>query len=120
MTNPVGTRIHIDISPDHKNGGTPVEDLDKKGNAYSNALAGLSRNLKAVLLFRVHPDSFSTYLQARSMADAARLPAGWEVNGSNSYRFMVEDIEVNRLKEPPPPPDKPPGPRPPPLKPKLD
>ena len=122
VTNPTGTRVQIDIKPDLKNGGTPLEDLDKKGNAYSNALAVLSRNLKAVLLFRVHPDSFSTYLQARRMADEAKLPAGWEVNGSPSYRFTIEDLEVNRLKEPPPPPPNqpPPKPGPPPLKPKLD
>jgi hypothetical protein len=120
ITNPIGTRLQIDIKPDLEAGGTSIEDLDKEGNAYSNALAALSRNLKAVLLFKVHPDSFSTYLQARSMADAAKVPAGWEVNGSPSHRFVLPDIEVNRLKEPPPAPAKPPGPTPPPLRPKLD
>ena len=118
-TNPVSNRLHIEIKPDLKEGGTPLADLGKKGNAYANAVTALARNLKAVLLFKVNPDSFNTYLQARTMADNVKLPAGWEVSGGPSHWIQLTDIEVNRLEEPPERKD-PPGPKPPPLKPKLD
>lgn len=120
VTNPFGTRVQIDIRPDLEKGGTSLEQLGQKGNAFANALTAISRNRKAVMLFKVRPDSFNTYLQARTLADNSKVPAGWEVNGNGSHRFVIPDIEVNRLKVPPPAPDKPPSPKPPPLKPKLD
>lgn len=120
IANPVSTRLQMAITPDLAKGGTPMEDLEKTGSEFSKAAAGLKSNIRSVVLFHVNPDSFHCYLKARALLDKAKIPAGWEVWGGNSWRFTIGDVEVKRLKEPSPPPEKP-GPKPPPpIGPKLD
>eukprot|EP00903_Cladosiphon_okamuranus_P003528 g3526.t1 len=120
---PTSNRITIVISPDLEKGGTPTEELRTPGSNYSKAALVMSRDFNSVLLFQVSPDSFHTYLEARRLADKAKIAAGWEINGSRHFRINLPDIEVKRIEEPPPKPEKPPGPRPPtppPIGPKLD
>lgn len=119
IANPTTTRLAMVITPDPEQGGTPLSELTQQENAFSITLGILGRDTRSVLMFRVHPDSFATYLEARTLADAARIPAGWEVNGSPNYWMPIPDIEIKRLEEPPPPPENP-GPPPPPQPPKLD
>ena len=122
IANPTGTRLQMQITPDLEKGGTPIGELEKKGSNFSNIATKLKSNIRSVVLFRVNPDSFNTYLKARGLLDRAKIPAGWEVSGAGNYRFMIPDVEVKRLQEPPPPPPdaKPAPPKPPPLGPKLD
>ncbi|MEP4807880.1 MAG: hypothetical protein ABJ118_04785 [Luteolibacter sp.] len=120
-TNPTSNRIQLVITPDLEKGGTPTGELATPGSGYSKAAVVISRDFKGILLFRVSPDSFDTYLEARTLADKANIPAGWEINGAPFYSVTIDDIEVKRLEEPEPRPDntpRPPGP--PPVKPKLD
>lgn len=121
-TYPTYNRIQIVISPDLEKGGTPTEELATPGSGYSKAALVISRDFKGVLLFRVSPDSFHTYLEARTLADRADIPAGWEINGAPFYVINLDDVEVKQLQEPEPPPENAPPapPGPPPLKPKLD
>jgi hypothetical protein len=124
VTNPFATRMHIVIKTDPKNGGTPLEDLDKNNCLFRTILKKLSSNIRAVIMFNVHPNSFKTYLQARRVSDKAKIAAGWQISGRTHHVIRLNEIEVNRLKTPPPPvhdPNKPPAPpRPPSLPPKLD
>ena len=101
FTNPVSTRIGIDIKPDLKKGGTALADLNKKDSTYIKVLKKLTNNNRAVILYRVHSNSFNTYLQGRILSDKARIAAGWEVRHSQSYSVLLKDIEVKRLKDPP-------------------
>jgi len=120
ITNPIWTRLQIAITPDLTKGGTPMEELEKPGSEFSKTAASLMSNSRAAVLFHVNPDSFNCYLKARGLLDKARIPAGWDVWGGVSWRFIIEDVEVNRLQEPPPPPPQA-GPKPPPkIGPKLD
>lgn len=120
ITNPIWTRLQIAITPDLTKGGTPMEELEKTGSEFSKTAASLMSNSRAVVLFHVNPDSFNCYLKARGLLDKARIPAGWEVWAGDAWRFIIEDVEVNRLQEPPPPPPQV-GPKPPPkIGPKLD
>lgn len=112
------TRLALDIVPDRKEGGTSLDELSLPNNAFAAILKVLARDRKAVLMFRVNPNSFNTYLVARQLADDAGLPAGWEARSSDRYRHPLVDVEVNRLQEPPE--AKPQGPRPPNVGPKLD
>ena len=95
-----------------------------------------------MIFFVVDPKSFNTYLQARSLTDKAGISAGWEMNSMNfdtetgrgsvnaqgSFGMMLKELEVTRLKDPPPPPPKPKNPPkkepkpagPPKIGPKLD
>ncbi|MGJ8725887.1 MAG: hypothetical protein ACSHYB_15125 [Roseibacillus sp.] len=114
---PSQTRLALDTIPDRKEGGTSLEELSQPNNKFIGILKVLARDRKAVLMFKVNPNSFNTYLVARELADKANVPAGWEVNGWDRHRHPLMDVEVNRLEEPP---EKPPTPRPPRVGPKLD
>ncbi|BCX47759.1 conserved hypothetical protein [Haloferula helveola] len=122
LSRPHWNRIQIVIKPDKQKGGTTTDQLREPGSAFEQAVKALSRVRNAVLLFRVNPNSFSTYLLARPMADRANLPSGWEVSWNQQYAFQIPDLEVKPTGAPPPPPENPkPKPAgPPKLDPRLD
>ena len=121
ITNPISTRISMNIVPDLKEGGTHIDELSGKTNTFVSILSKLRNNKKAVLFFLVDTKSFNTYLQARSLADKAGIAAGWKmehmdfdtetgrgrVTPQGSFGMMLKEVEVNRLKDPPPPKPKP-------------
>lgn len=116
-----GTRLFIEIKPNKEEGGTSLEELKGTNTKFERAMITLARNRQAVIMFYVNPASFNSYLLARPVADKQRVPAGWEVRGGESYRLMIPELEVRRLKEPPPPdPNKKPKKQPPGIKPTLD
>lgn len=115
---PTATRLNLVVSPDLKEGGTSLEELKQPKSAFAKILDKLRLNSKAVLIFYVHPNSFNTYLQARRLTDKERIAAGWEVRGMSSYSIRIDDIEIKRMKEPPP--SKPGPERPPNLPTKID
>lgn len=119
ITRPVWPFLQIAITPDLENGGTPLDDLEKPGFEFSKTVASLMSDIRVVVLFHVNPDSFNTYLKARSLLDKTKVPAGWEVWNGNSWYLRIPDVEVKRLQEPPPPPQDRPKP-PPRIGPKLD
>lgn len=123
--NPMGDRLFVDIYPDLEKGGTTIDQLRQKDNPFGFLMRQLAMNNRnAVVIFRVSPDAFPTYLEARKFVDLNRISAGWEVYGDVKIRTWIPDLMVKRLKDPPPRP--PPDPnkkepeRPPQLKTKLD
>ncbi len=121
IANPKAYRLLLVITPDLVKGGTPTKELATPGSPYSKAAASVLKDFKAVLMFRVAPDSFDTYLEARRLADRANIAAGWEISGAQNFTKYIEGTEIHCL-EPaaPAPPGQPAPPGPPPLKPKLD
>jgi len=113
------TRLHLIVSPDRKNGGSSLDELKKPKSVFARVLDKLRLNSRAVLIFHVHPNSFNAYLQARRLTDKARVAAGWEVRGMNSYSVVIPEIEIKRQKEPAPAPAAPVE-RPPSLPTKID
>ncbi len=113
--------FRIEINP--KQGGVTIAD-PLPPNSEWHRMCNLVRSFpRGVLMFRVRPDSFATYLRAREVADACRVPCGWEIEGGTTYFEIIKDFEVNRLEQPPPPPPtkEPEGPpEPPPPKRRLD
>ena len=83
------------------------EDPSKRGSKFTKMLGDVKRSGNAVVWFRVMPDSFETYLQAREMCDRMSVPAGWELTNSPVFLKDIVGIQVNRLEEPPPPPPPP-------------
>lgn len=119
ITNPREYYLLIEVSPDFKNGGTPMEELEKKGSEFYNNAIRMKADSRAVLMYHVHPDSYDCYLKARDLSDKARIPAGWEVGSPGKWREIIRGIGVNRLEEPPA--NKPAGPKQPPrVESKLD
>jgi hypothetical protein len=116
---PTGYYLWLVIRPNLASGGTPMEDLAKPGGAFANAAQRIRQTRSAVLLYRVNPDSFPTYLAARELTEKINVSAGWDINGSAEFRMPIPNLGVRRLQEPPP--QKGGGPaKPPALKPKLD
>ena len=116
---PTGYYMLLVITPDLAKGGVPAEELRKPGGEFAKSIQNIRQTRNSVLLYRVHPDSFETYLAARELSEIANVAAGWDVNGSPNYSMGIPDLTVRRLEEPPP--SKGGGtPRPPGLKPKLD
>jgi hypothetical protein len=120
---PTGHYLQLLIRPDLGKGGTPLEELSQPGGEFAKAIPAIRQGMRSILLYRVHPDSFKTYLAARELSERVNIAAGWEINGSQEFRMGIPDLTVKRLQDPPPPPVNPPPPAPPgppPLKPKLD
>ena len=119
IVNPTGYYMTLAIRPDLEKGGSPLEELSKPGGEFAKAIPVIRQSMKSVLLYRVHPDSFETYLAARELSEKVNIPAGWDVNGSPELKIGIPGLTVRRLQEPPP--SKGGGaPKPPGLKPKLD
>lgn len=118
---PTSWKLHFTITPNLDKGGTPTDDLATPGSEYSKAASVISRDFNAVLMFRVAPDSFDTYLRARELADRANIPSGWEINANPAYFQVIPEPTIKPIKTAPPPDKtKPKPPQPPPLDPKLD
>lgn len=122
---PHWSRIRIRITPDRQKGGITAKELQNSDSSFHQALRGLSRNRNNCLMFRVHTNDFDTYLQARKVADAMRVPSGWEVHWAVHHEFIIDSMELKPTAKPPPP--KPPAPNskprppsPPNIKPTLD
>lgn len=117
--NPYGTSLHMDVLPDFAKGGTTIEQLRQKRSLFGDIMRKLSTNRRAVVMFKVHPSGFLTYLEARKLAERHRVSAGWEVSGWDRSRIYLREIKVKQLKERPES-KKPKVPKPPKIDSKLD
>lgn len=122
IVNPTGYYMTLVIRPNLEKGGSPLEELSKPGGEFAKAIPVIRQSMRSVLLYRVHPDSFKTYLAARELSEKVNIPAGWDVYSSTEFKIGIPNLTVRRLQEPPPPDPnaQPPKPSPPGLKPKLD
>lgn len=112
--NRTGTRLAVTIELDPEHGGVTLAELAKPRSEWHRLCTLVRSYSRGVLIFRVRPDGFATYLKAREIADAVNMPCGWEISGATSHSQVLEDLEFNRLEEPPPPPPQPAAPPPPP------
>jgi len=112
--NRTGYRLSVNVTFDPKKGDATLEDMMKPKGRFHNVCNLVASYPRRVLIFKVHPNGFATYLKAREIADSYRIPCGWEIDTSTVARetlpFTVKPLD-------PPPPPKPGGP-PPPTKPK--
>ncbi|MBX3742041.1 MAG: hypothetical protein KF712_13675 [Akkermansiaceae bacterium] len=97
------TRLNVRVSFDPARGDASAADMDQPNGRFHRMMELVKSRPRAVLIFKVKPDGFATYLKARQIADGMDIPCGWEVDGNNHVSAPL-DIEVNRLEQPPPPP----------------
>lgn len=111
-------RLNFRVTFDPNVGDATLADLEEPRGRFHNICDYVKRDPRSVILFKVHPNSFATYLKAREIADQMLIPCGWEIDGNNFYQERLE-FTVNNLEQPPPPK---PGAQPPPPAPsrKLD
>lgn len=100
------TRLNLRISFDPKQGDASLADMEQAGGRFHRMMELVKGYPRAVLIFKVKPDGFATYLKARQIADEMGIPSGWEVDGNNHVSAPL-DIEVERLEQPPPRPENP-------------
>ncbi len=73
-----GDKIKVALEMKEDGGWTPEEFL--AGNsAFEQVCKQASVNRRTLFYYHVAPDSFDTYLQARSKSETFRIPAGWAV-----------------------------------------
>lgn len=97
------TRLNARVSFDPAQGDASAADMEQPRGRFHRMMELVKGFPRAVLIFKVRPDGFPTYLKARKIADEMGIPCGWEIDG-NSFVNAPLDIEVNRLEQPPAPP----------------
>ena len=102
------TRLNFRVTFDPNEGDATLADLEVPRGRFHNICDYIKRTPRAVVIFKVHPNSFATYLKAREIADQMLIPSGWEIDGNAFYQGRLEFL-VNNLEQPPPPS---PGPQP--------
>ncbi len=103
-----GARMDIGFDP---KGGTPVEALSQPTNGFASDISKL-RPPNDVLLFVVDAPSMYAYALAREIAEKKGIPIGWSIALPNECfsRTDIPDLAVNVTG---PPPERPPGWKPP-------
>lgn len=104
LINPTGYYMTLVIRPDLEKSGSPLEELSKPGGEFAKAIPVIRQSMRSVLLYRLHPDSFETYLAARELSEKVNIAAGWDVNDSTEFKMGIPGLTVRRLQEPPAPP----------------
>lgn len=103
-----GARMDIGFDP---KGGTPVEALSQPTNGFASDISKL-RPPNDVLMFVVDAPSMYAYALAREIAEKKGIPIGWSIALPNECfsRTDIPDLAVNVTG---PPPERPPGWKPP-------
>jgi hypothetical protein len=96
------TKLFVRINFDPSKGDATLADCEKPQGRFHNICNYVKQTPRCVVIFKVHPNSFATYIKAREIADKLNIPCGWEVDSNNVYDQGL-DFEVNRLEQPPPP-----------------
>ncbi len=112
LPEPTNYFLWLVIRPELVSGGTPLEEISQPNSEFVKSLPIIRKGFRSVLMYRVHTDSFDTYLAAREVSEAANIAAGWDINFSVDFRMPIPDVTVPRLKEPPPKPPNTPPPTP--------
>ena len=95
----------------NKDGGTPVEALTQPTNGFASEISKI-RPPNEVLMFRVDAPSMYAYALSREIADKKGIPCGWEITLPNEC-FSYTNIPNLKLNVTGPPPERPPGWKPP-------
>lgn len=93
---PGSANVQLQLVP--KSGsGQAVEQLQQPNSAFIRRLRDIKADPNGVALFQVMPDAFTTYLEARRVADEIGVPATWEFLRSLDLAVNVTGFEVQRF-----------------------
>lgn len=93
--------LHMRITFDPKKGDASLADMEQPKGRFHKVCEFVRNTPRSVIIFKVHPNGFATYLKAREIADDMNIPCGWEIDGNSAYQEMLP-FRVNNLEEPPP------------------
>lgn len=69
-------KMALEVKPE---GGWTVEEFLAANSEFEQLCKQAATNRRTLFFYHVAPDSFETYLQARSKSEQFRVPAGWAV-----------------------------------------
>jgi hypothetical protein len=95
------TRMQMRITLDPANGDASFADMEQPKGRFYNICYKVKSYYDCVLIFKVNPNGFATYLKAREIADSLNIPCGWEVDSNTVFNQPLDDFQVNRLEQPP-------------------
>lgn len=93
--------LNARITFDSNKGDATLADMEQPKGRFHKVCEFVRQTPRSVIIFKVHPNGFGTYLKAREIADDMKIPCGWEIDANNAYQEMLQ-FGVNRLEEPPP------------------
>jgi hypothetical protein len=99
--NKTSTRMYYRLTFDPKKGDATLADMQQERGRFHNICARVKQSSRNVLIFKVNPNGFPTYLKAREIADKMNISCGWEIDGSTTLVGGL-DFDVNRLEQPAP------------------
>ena len=102
VVNPTSTRLTNRLSIAEE-GGETIAEIRSQASTFQRALRKIKSEPNSIVMFHVDRAAIETYLTVRRYADAVEVPAGWKMHWTPFYQQQVVSIEVQRLKEPPPP-----------------
>lgn len=88
-----GDRIRFSVGPREEEGWT-TEQLLKEGSEFDTICKSAVLNRGTLFYYYVAPDSFDTYLQARSKSESYRIPAGWSVWDGDRLGLQAVPIQT--------------------------
>lgn len=94
--------LNMRITFDPKKGDATLADMEQPKGRFHNVCNYVRSVPRSVMIFKVHPNGFATYLKAREIADSMNIPCGWEIDLNPYYQERLE-FSVNNLEQPPPP-----------------
>ena len=94
------TKLTMRITLDPAKGDASLADMEQPKGRFYNICYKVKSYYDCVLIFKVNPNGFATYLKAREIADSLNIPCGWEIDGGTTLSLPL-DFQVNRLENPP-------------------
>ncbi len=93
---PGSSYVQLQWSP-KAGGGETLEQIRSETSVYQRTLRQLKLDPKAVAIFQVRADAYSTYLEARQIADQIGVPATWEFLDKLELTTSATPFEVQRF-----------------------
>jgi hypothetical protein len=99
---PGSVNVVLDLTP-KPGGGETLDQMKIDTSNYQRLMRQIKSDPKGVAVFQVMSDAYSTYLEARKIADDIGVAATWEFLAKLDQTITVRNYEVQRFTLPPDP-----------------
>lgn len=93
---PGSTLVQLQLKP-RAGAGETVEQIKQPASGYQRLMREIKADPNGVAVFQVMPDAFTTYLDARRIADEIGVAATWEFLRSLDLAINLSGYEVQRF-----------------------
>ena len=93
---PGQTNVFLKLAP-ASGGGESLDQIKRPESNFQRIMRQIAADANGVALFQVMPDAFSSYLEARLIADENKVAATWETLASLDLSLPIRDYTVQRF-----------------------